>query len=158
MTRASSIDPLKPASLLALTTSLLSSPRLARATWSERLRASARSSSIFWNRLIPGPIIAASMSPLAIGPVLALLGVVAAFYVLRGKAKSRKSMYRTLREQRERDLKKARERANAAKAATEKAAIEKEAAEQAAAARAAAAAAAPPAEPSTSATITPPAA
>jgi len=66
------------------------------------------------------------VSPLAIGPILALLGVVAAFYVLRGRAKTRKSMYRTLREQREHDLRKARERATAAKAATEKAAMEKE--------------------------------
>ena len=97
------------------------------------------------------------MSPLAVGPILALLGVVAAFYVLRGKARSRKSMYRTLREQRERDLKKSRERANAAKAAAEKAEIDREAAEQAAAEQAAAAAAAPPVGPSSTATIAPPA-
>ena len=47
------------------------------------------------------------MTPLAIGPVLALLGIVAAFFVLRRKAKTRKSMYRTLRERREVDLRKA---------------------------------------------------
>jgi hypothetical protein len=97
------------------------------------------------------------VSPLAIGPILALLGVVTVFYVLRGKARSRKSMYRTLREQREHDLKKARARAAAAKAGAEKAAIEKEAAEQAAVEQAAAAAAAPPAVPTSTATITPPA-
>ena len=77
------------------------------------------------------------MSPLAVGPVLAIIGIVAAFFVLRGKAKTRKSMYRTLRERREYDLRKARERATSAKGATEKAAMEREAAAQAAAAAAA---------------------
>jgi hypothetical protein len=57
------------------------------------------------------------MSPLVVGPLLALIGIVAAYFVLRGRAKTRKSMYRTLREQRERDLRKARDRATAAKAA-----------------------------------------
>jgi len=66
------------------------------------------------------------VSPLALGPILALLGLVAAFYILRRKAKTRKSMYRTLREQREHDLRKARARATAAKAASETAAIQKE--------------------------------
>ena len=95
------------------------------------------------------------MSPLALGPILALLGVVAAFYILRRKAKVRKSMYRTLREQREHDLRKARARATAAKAATETAAIQKEQEEHAAAERAAAAAAAPPAGPVATASIEP---
>jgi hypothetical protein len=62
------------------------------------------------------------MSPLVVGPILALVGIVAAYFVLRGKAKTRKSMYRTLREQRERDLRKARDRATAAEAATQAAA------------------------------------
>jgi hypothetical protein len=92
------------------------------------------------------------MTPLAVGPILALIGIVAAFFVLRGKAKSRKSMYRTLRERREVDLRKARERATAAKGATERAAIERETAAQAAAA-----AAAPAAGPASAATIQPPA-
>ena len=78
------------------------------------------------------------MTPLAVGPILALVGIVAAFFVLRGKAKTRKSMYRTLRERREVDLRKARERATAAKGAAERTAIEREAAAQAAAAAAAA--------------------
>ena len=95
------------------------------------------------------------MSPLALGPILALLGLVAAFYILRRKAKTRKSMYRTLREQREHDLRKARARATAAKAASETAAIQKEQDERAAAERAAAAAAAPPAGPASTATIEP---
>ena len=64
------------------------------------------------------------MSPLVVGPLLALIGIVAAYFVLRGRAKTRKSMYRTLREQRERDLRKARDRATAAKAATQPAAAE----------------------------------
>jgi hypothetical protein len=85
------------------------------------------------------------MSPLVVGPFLALLGIVAAFFVLRGKAKTRKSMYRTLREQRERDLRKARERATAAKGAG--------GAEKEAAAQAAAAAAAPAIQPAASASI-----
>ena len=76
------------------------------------------------------------MTPLAVGPILALVGIVAAFFVLRGKAKTRKSMYRTLRERREVDLRKARERATAAKGAAERTAIEREAAAQAAAAAA----------------------
>ena len=95
------------------------------------------------------------MSPLALGPILALLGLVAAFYILRRKAKTRKSMYRTLREQREHDLRKARARATAAKAASETAAIQKEQDERAAAERAAAAAAAPPTGPASTATIEP---
>ena len=95
------------------------------------------------------------MNPLVLGPILALLGLVAAFYILRGKAKTRKSMYRTLREQREHDLRKARARATAAKAATETAAIQKEEDERTAAERAAAAAAAPPAGPASTATIEP---
>jgi hypothetical protein len=73
------------------------------------------------------------MTPLAVGPFLALVGIVAAFFVLRGKAKTRKSMYRTLRERREVDLRKARERATAAKGSVERIAIEREAAAQAAA-------------------------
>ena len=89
------------------------------------------------------------MTPLAIGPILALLGIVAAFFVLRGKAKTRKSMYRTLRERREVDLRKARERATAAKGAAEKTAIERESA--------AAAAAAPPVEPASAASLGAPA-
>jgi len=89
------------------------------------------------------------MTPLAIGPILALLGIVAAFFVLRGKAKTRKSMYRTLRERREVDLRKARERATAAKGA---AANEKESAAQAAAA-----AAAPPIQPVATASVETPA-
>jgi hypothetical protein len=93
------------------------------------------------------------MSPLAVGPFLALVGIVAAFFVLRGKAKTRKSMYRTLRERRELDLRKARERATAAKGATERTAIERETAAQAAAA----AAAAPPVGPASAATIQTPA-
>ena len=93
------------------------------------------------------------MTPLAVGPILALIGIVAAFFVLRGKAKTRKSMYRTLRERRELDLRKARERATAAKGAAEKAAIERETAAQAAAA----ASAAPAAGPTSAATIQPPA-
>jgi hypothetical protein len=88
------------------------------------------------------------MSPLAVGPVLALIGIVAAFFVLRGKAKTRKSMYRTLRERREHELRKARERATSARGAAEKAAMEKEAAAQAAAAP-------PPAPASTAALGTP---
>jgi hypothetical protein len=93
------------------------------------------------------------MTPLAVGPVLALVGIVAAFFVLRRKAKTRKSMYRTLRERREVDLRKARERATTAKGAAEKAAREREAAAQAAAA----AAAAPPMAPASTASIgTPP--
>jgi hypothetical protein len=95
------------------------------------------------------------MTPLAVGPVLALLGVVAAFYVLRGRAKTRKSMYRTLRERREAELRKARERATAAKRAAEKAEIEREAQEQAAARRAVAAQAAPPAEPAATGQVGP---
>jgi hypothetical protein len=89
------------------------------------------------------------MSPLAVGPFLALVGIVAAFFVLRGKAKTRKSMYRTLRERREVDLRKARERATAAKGAAERTAIEREAA--------AAAAAASPVGPASAATIRTPA-
>jgi FtsZ-interacting cell division protein ZipA len=89
------------------------------------------------------------MTPLAIGPVLALLGIVAAFFVLRRKAKTRKSMYRTLRERREVDLRKARERATTAKGAVERTAMEREAAAQAAAA----AAAAPSAGPASAATL-----
>jgi len=101
------------------------------------------------------------MSPLAVGPVIALLGILAAFFVLRGRARSRKSMYRTLRETREHDLKRARERAAAAKLAAEKAAIDKENAERAAAEKAvadaaaasAAASAATAPEPTSTATI-----
>jgi hypothetical protein len=89
------------------------------------------------------------MSPLAVGPVLAIIGIVAAFFVLRGKAKTRKSMYRTLRERREYDLRKARERATSAKGAAEKAAMERDEA----AAQAAAAAAAPGPAPASTATI-----
>jgi hypothetical protein len=89
------------------------------------------------------------MSPLAVGPVLAIIGIVAAFFVLRRKAKNRKSMYRTLREQREHDLRKARERATSAKGASEKAAMEREAAAQAAAA----AAATPPLAPASTAPL-----
>jgi hypothetical protein len=92
------------------------------------------------------------MTPLAIGPVLALLGIVAAFFVLRRKAKTRKSMYRTLRERREVDLRKARERATSAKGAVERTAVERETAAQAAAA----AAAAPPG-PASAATLPTPA-
>ncbi len=62
------------------------------------------------------------MSPLAVGPIIALLGIVATFYVLRHKARVRKSMYRTLRDERERQLKHARERALAARAAAARAA------------------------------------
>jgi len=80
------------------------------------------------------------MNPLAVGPLLALVGIVAAFFVLRGKAKTRKSMYRTLRERREIDLRKARARATAAKGSAERAAMEREAAAQAATAGPAAAA------------------
>jgi hypothetical protein len=89
------------------------------------------------------------MTPLAIGPVLALLGIVAAFFVLRRKAKTRKSMYRTLRERRELDLRKARERATAAKGAVERTAVEREEAAQAAAA--------PPVGPSSAAALPTPA-
>jgi len=95
------------------------------------------------------------MTPLAVGPVLALLGVVAAFYVLRGRAKTRKSMYRTLRERREGELRKARERATAAKRAPEQAEIDRETKEQAAAKRAAAHPAAPPVEPTVRAPVEP---
>ncbi len=62
-------------------------------------------------------------------------------------------MYRTLRERREVDLRKARERATAAKGSVERTAIEREAAAQATAA----AAAAPPAAPTSAATIPAPA-
>src|SRR5438105_2679244 len=61
------------------------------------------------------------MSPLAVGPIIALLGIVATFYVLRNKARVRKSMYRTLRDERERQLRHARERALAARAAAARA-------------------------------------
>ena len=103
------------------------------------------------------------MSPLAVGPVIALLGIVAAYFVLRGRARSRKSMYRTLRETREQDLRRARERAAAARAAAEKAVIDKENAERTAAdqatrdaataSAAAAAAAAAPSEPAATAKL-----
>ncbi len=62
-------------------------------------------------------------------------------------------MYRTLRERRELDLRKARERATAAKGSTERSAIEREAAAQSAAA----AAVVPPAGPASAATIRTPA-
>src|SRR5207237_6873914 len=80
-----------------------------------------------------GHIIATSMTPLAVGPILALLGVVAAFYVMRGRAKTRKSMYRTLRERREGELRKARERATAANRASEQTELDRQTTKQAAA-------------------------
>ena len=61
------------------------------------------------------------MSPLAVGPIIALLGIVATFYLLRNKARVRKSMYRTLRDERERQLRHARERALAARSAAARA-------------------------------------
>jgi outer membrane biosynthesis protein TonB len=96
------------------------------------------------------------MTPLAVGPLLALVGIVAAFFVLRGKAKTRKSMYRTLRERRELDLRKARERATAAKGSAERAAMEREAAAQSAASGPAAAAVISPVEAAPAYTPPPP--
>jgi hypothetical protein len=73
------------------------------------------------------------MSPLALGPVLMLLGLVAAYFTLRTRARVKKSMYRKLRDQRERQIKIARQRAHDAKLHAEQAEFERVAAERAAA-------------------------
>jgi hypothetical protein len=85
------------------------------------------------------------MSPLAVGPILAVVGILAIFMVMRGKARHRKSMYRSLRDSRHTQIQVARARAEAARTAI----MEKETA-------AAAAAAAPPPAPSSTATVSPP--
>ena len=73
------------------------------------------------------------MSPLALGPVLMLLGLVAAYFTLRTRARVKKSMYRKLRDQRERQIKIARQRAHDAKLHAEQAERDRLAAERAAA-------------------------
>lgn len=87
------------------------------------------------------------MTPLAVGPVICILGVVAAYFALRTKANSKKSMYRKLRDERERQIRAARQRAQQAKERQLQAERDRAAAEEKAAKQAAAAAAAPTAAP-----------
>lgn len=99
------------------------------------------------------------MTPLAVGPVICILGVVAAYFALRTKANTKKSMYRKLRDERERQIRAARQRAQQAKERQLQAERDRAAAEEKAARQAAAAAAAPAAvpEPASTARIDEPA-